>query len=523
MVFLLLSAVYRRAPIAFLRAESGLYLWLAQSSELAQHRFQREFVTWSYRGHWTPLAFLTEFWTTKLIGARGSVWHYRQLLLLTAVGVASLALVANLARSLGMRPKQQQSAAVAVCTMLLFQPLMFEFVVWPFMGLQLMWMTFALVACLSCVQLTNDATRIRWIWVGAGAAYASLHMLGLGIAVTLSTAGVFAFLIALSYQRDGMFKSVRRHLFLAATLLLLLTCMHCLAMVLLLQQRNTAHDPSLAPVGAVKLGLELTFRFVSAGLRSFTLAMHPVPNSYPVARYDDWMHSPNHWSFGLLGCLGSVCLFYHLCRRAFLRPVAIRVLRASVVLFCAIGVVVLVLLMICRQIISEAEPYGMLPYYTALPRYIIPLQVFLVGPLILLAVFFARRASTIFTYGCIAYALGALVIQAQYQRSPAALLTPQSRVSHRTAWRQLVEAARECRAARLPLPNFPLTALTEEWPGSEVKMFVPLLQRELGVGPSEELDLISVADYRSDDRQTWKAAPAVANFERLLEQAETGK
>jgi hypothetical protein len=48
----------------------------------------------------------------------------------------------------------------------------------------------------------------------------------------------------------------------------------------------------------------------------------------------------------------------------------------------------------------------MLPFYIAIPRYIIPLQVFLVGPLILLASFFARRASTILTYGCIAYAGG---------------------------------------------------------------------------------------------------------------------
>ena len=158
-----------------------------------------------------------------------------------------------------------------------------------------------------------------------------------------------------------------------------------------------------------------------------------------------------------------------------------------------------------------------------MPRYVIPLQVFLLGPVILLAVSFARRARTIFTYGCIAYALGALAIQTQYQRSTAALLTPQTRVSHKSAWRKLVEAARECRAARLPLPNFSLVALTEEWPNTEVKMFIPLLQRELGIGPTEEIDLISVADYRAGDRQAWKAAPDVAEFEWLLEKAQVGK
>ncbi|MFL5238929.1 MAG: hypothetical protein ACJ8EL_15270, partial [Rhizomicrobium sp.] len=201
MVFLLLCAVYRRAPIAFLRAESGLYLCISQSTELIQHRFERELVTGSYRGHWTPLGFLAEFWTTKLIGARGTAWHYRQLLLLTGVGLASLMLVAKMVRSLGMGAGMQRSAAVAVCALLLFQPLMFEFVVWPFMGLQLVWMILALVAGLSCVQLANDPNAPRGIWLGAGAAYASLHVLGIGLAVTLATAAVFLFLVMLSYRR----------------------------------------------------------------------------------------------------------------------------------------------------------------------------------------------------------------------------------------------------------------------------------------------------------------------------------
>lgn len=521
-VFLLLSVVYRRTPIAFLRAESGFYLWLSQSSELQQHRAQKEFVTQSYRGHWTPLAFLAEFWTTKLIGARGSAWHYRQLLLLAGVGVASLALASNISQSLGMRPHQQRSLAVAVCALFLFQPLMFEFIVWPFMGLQLMWMIFALVACLSCVQLANYTSHTRWIWIGAGAAYASLHMLGIGVVVTLATAGVFVFLIALSYRPDCVFKSVRRHLCVAATLLILLTCMHCLAMAVLLSQRNTAPIPSLT-AGGLKLGLEFMLRFVFAGLESFTLSLYPVPNSSLLQPCDDWRYSPKHWSLALVVCLGSACMVYALCRRAFLRPATNRVVRATVVLFCVIGVVAMVVLMLFRQIMSEREPYGMLPFYIAIPRYIIPLQVFLVGPLILLASFFARRASTIFTYGCIAYAVGALVIQTQFQRSPTALLTPQSRVSHKKAWGKLVQAARECRAERLPLPNFSLTALTEEWPNTEVKMFVPLLQRELGVGQTEELELISLADYRSGERQAWKVTPAVPTFEALLEQAQAGK
>ncbi len=430
-----------------------MYLWLSQSNELMQTDAQHHFVTTSYRGHWAPLAFLTEFWTTKLIGARGVIWHYRQLLLLTIVGLAAFTFVVNVARALGMGPAQERSVAVAVCALLLLQPLMFEFVVWPFMGLQLIWMIFALVASLGCVRLANDPQKVRWIWIAAGAAYGSLHTLGLGVAVTLATAGVFAFLIIVSYQRDCLFKSVRRHLFFAALLLVLLTCVHCLAMVFLLPQRNIIPFTSLTP-GALKLGLECTFRFMVAGLQSLTLGLQPLPNNYPFEQLDDWMHSPFHWALGLFGSLGLIWTIYYLCRRAFLRPGSVHVLRASTALFCAIGVVVLVVLMFGRQTISEGDAYGMLPFFMALPRFVIPLQMFLIGPLVVVAGFFACRFRTMFNYGCILYALSALVVQTEYQQSAAALLTPQARVSHRSAWRQLVEAARECRAAHLPLPNF---------------------------------------------------------------------
>ncbi len=54
-------------------------------------------------------------------------------------------------------------------------------------------------------------------------------------------------------------------------------------------------------------------------------------------------------------------------------------------------------------------------------------------------------------------------------------------------------------------------------------MFVPLLQRELGIPLTDELEFISVAEYRSDDKQTWKTTPAVAKLDRLLEQAQSKK
>src|SRR5436190_3191172 len=96
----IVGAVYRRVPIAFLRAESGWFLCLSHSDEATQRAMVRRFFTESYAGHYTPLAFFSEFQTAQIVGASRTFWKWRQLLAVSAVGAALFAMVVAIARVL---------------------------------------------------------------------------------------------------------------------------------------------------------------------------------------------------------------------------------------------------------------------------------------------------------------------------------------------------------------------------------------------------------------------------------------
>src|SRR4051812_24245981 len=79
-ILLIVAAVYRRAPVAFLRAESGVYLSRAFADEAVQKDVVRHFFTGSYGGHYTPLAFWGEFTLAKIAGTSRAFWRWRQIL-----------------------------------------------------------------------------------------------------------------------------------------------------------------------------------------------------------------------------------------------------------------------------------------------------------------------------------------------------------------------------------------------------------------------------------------------------------
>src|SRR5205807_7521376 len=130
---LIVSAVYRRVPIAFLRAESGWFLCLSHSDEATQRATVRGFFTHSSAGHYTPLAFFTEFTTAKIVGTSRTFWRWRQLLAVAAVAAALFAMVVAIARVLTSATTQQIAIALALTAVVIFQPSMIDWVTCPFM------------------------------------------------------------------------------------------------------------------------------------------------------------------------------------------------------------------------------------------------------------------------------------------------------------------------------------------------------------------------------------------------------
>src|SRR5947199_5945052 len=133
------AAIYCRTPTAFLRAESGWYLYASHADEATQRRAEREFFTHSYDGHYTPLAFLAEFRMAKMAGTSRAFWRWRQILAVAVVGAAIFGLVVAVTRTLGLSRGQRLAIGGAMFALITFQPAMVDFVTWPFMILQLGW------------------------------------------------------------------------------------------------------------------------------------------------------------------------------------------------------------------------------------------------------------------------------------------------------------------------------------------------------------------------------------------------
>src|SRR5687767_4625884 len=135
--FVLIAAVYRKTPMNFLRAESGWFLFYAHSDGENQQRFQSGFFRASYAGHYTPLAFLAEFQMAKIAGTNESIWKWRQILALAliAAGVAGTVYAAGAIFSLSAMNRWAMAAALTAGAV--YRPEIMDFISWPFMLLQL--------------------------------------------------------------------------------------------------------------------------------------------------------------------------------------------------------------------------------------------------------------------------------------------------------------------------------------------------------------------------------------------------
>jgi hypothetical protein len=109
----------------------------------------------------------------------------------------------------------------------------------------------------------------------------------------------------------------------------------------------------------------------------------------------------------------------------------------------------------------------------------------------------------------------------EYQASAYPLLAPLSRIEHSIAWKLIVDTARECRSAQLPIPNVPLGALTQEFADLDARMFEPLLRQELHLAAGENIEIVPWDQYLAADRKRYQAAvPSLPLLEQKLGVAE---
>lgn len=508
---LCVAVVYHRAPMNLFRAESGLYLILSHADAQTQRGMERQFLRYSYFGHYTPLGFLAEFEFAEVAGTDGNIWRARQLAVLAIVGAAVFALGRVAGVMFGVSRAGAVMMAIALAATVVFQPAMAEFVGWPITVMQLIWMACAVVDLSALLRFAAAPGEVRWLWIATISAYGSMHFFGLGLVLVAATCMTSAGILFLQVrQQPALVRPNLRGIATALATMLCLAAMHAWAMAALQKPSEVARVAPHFSVATIKLLLGFLWHFGVAGGQSFlpTAAAQTSAESLTYA-----------WPFGLILPPALLLAGAMLFRRADLQRT--RETTSAFVLHCfSIAMfLTLALLIVLRSALEAAslpELADGLAYYTWIPRYLIPLHLALLGSATAVATLVARRMRRAAVVGFCALALGVSGSQMEFERSAFKVIAPRSAIAHDAAWQLILETVRECRAGGLPVPDMPLDVLTQELPGVAIHSTKPLLRADLKRAANDTVETIPWSAYLTSDRERYRGIGALTKLEREL-------
>ena len=476
--WILTTFVYHHTQSNFLRAESGWYLFLSQSTPAVQHDFEKDALTKSYYGHYAPLAFLAEFATAKLIGTHAGFWKWRQISVLAVLATVLFLFARDSGYALQLSRPLANLSAVGLTAVLIFQPQMRDFIAWPFMILQLFWLLFTVMALLSLVQMARRPAEILWPWLATGSAYASLHCLGLGLATVAATAAALA----------GIWRVTRRRpipavpkISVPLLCLIAIATLHAIFMLKFTRPAEAiAPSPGWDPASFVMAALSFIPNYFFATLRSFFSTGELPPSAW---------QSTLDWPYGLAILLAFGLLVSSAFFRTLREPTARNRARFFLQTFASVSFLMMIVLISIRQW-REPSPQGFVDYLAG-PRYLIPSTFALAGIMAELLFLFASVPIFLNAILNVGLTVCAIVGNQQYAVNIYPKIKPRSMISHASAWQAVVAMARECQRANLAIPNVPLGALTQEFYDWDLKRFEPLLRADLKVPPRTSLQFVA--------------------------------
>lgn len=496
------AALFHHTPSNFLRAESGWYLFVSRSEPAVQRDFVRRTYTMTRSGHYTPLAFLAEFATAKVIGTRAAFWKWRQIAAVAALAMMLFMVGERIGSALQVSTFQARAGAITLAAILAFQPWMREFVAWPFMIMQLLWLLLGTAALLSLIETVRRPAERRWPWYAAAAAYASLQVLGLGLATAATTAAILAAIAWMDRQRAAA--SCRNRLHALATLAVF-TMIHGLVMVALpaFDAPNANGATSLLQLARGCLGFIPKF-VVATACSVVTGARLPRD----AALTGDWLYG--------IGILAAFVWFGVVAFRRCLRETTTRS-RVQLVLrlWTICSFVSLIALIAARQLQANS-PNGFADFFSG-PRYLIPAGFCAVGLLaeLMFALRLRKPAVQVAVYGSLTVA--AIAGNLHFASHGYRQLAPQATISHARAWDAIVAMTRECRNARLPVPAVPMGTLTHDFADWDLRHFEPLLRADLQLGSDAKLPMVRWDEFATTTPETYaRVAPSVAAVRKQL-------
>lgn len=506
--FLAVAAAYYKTPMNFFRAEGGMFQFVAQSTAAEQHNYLKWFFERSYHGHFTPLGFWLEFKATQIAGPCNAFWQWRQLIVLTGIATVVFALVRGTAKSLRASNYAASTAAAAVTAIFIYQPLMSDVLAWTFIVFQLVWMLLSALALFSLLKLIQEPAKKRWIWASAIFAYASMHAIGLGLATVVATSVILTvLLIGIGQGKFEPFRSNKRTIALALSLLLTVSLAHALCMILL---NGPPVPPGSQPLrNAVVLpSLGLVAMEVVAAVQSlFVAGLMGAPTNETIAAA---------WPFGLGIALLAISVVVYLAR-ASMRVSDSRTLTMFVLHTFGISSFLMCIALIAARAAFEPSTVGLNAFLNG-SRYLVPICFTLLGTVTALSSNLAVRARVQTAALFLGIAVAMFVANQQYRINLYPKYFPRNQISHGQAWKLIKATVEECRAAHLPIPNIPLAPLAQEFHDYDLRLFEPLLRSELNWGASDApFQFIEWQECRGPARARYEqAAPSLDKVVALL-------
>lgn len=499
----LVAFCYHKTNCTFLRAESGWLQAAAHSDSAGQKSFERNFFLHSYHGHYIPLAFLAEFKMTRLFGMHVTLWKARAIAVIALLAILLSNLVYRIAKADHGPDLPAAALAFGLTSLIVFHPLLREFVAFPILIFQAGWMVLFVITLRILIEAVERPHQKRWIWMAVIAAYGSMHCYGLGAITAAATAAVMGLIvIGTRLGKLPQFAKLSRTWLSGLLVLLLLSGLHLAAMKILQEpvidaaQSHPLHFTSLFSLAACIL------------IRASETVVCP------------W-NAGNLWvglfesraPFGVLLAIAAITGWAALLRSYLQNPTSRSLMRCLLHTFTMAGFTAILLLVAGRVTSEPAERW--FEEYLNGPHHLVPELMILFPSIIALTLPWARGRRD---WRAILIGLFGVAILTSNKSYPYAVYRPiyEARLSHQRTWAAIAAMARECRAANLPVPDLPARTLGE-FPWS-LHFYEPLLQYSLQLPPSERIQFVPWHSLDKEARARYVAvAPSLNEVRQLLQ------
>lgn len=503
--FAVIFVSYKQLNVELLHAESGFFQVIAHSPREAQADFFRSFWTTSSHGHYTPLAFSAEFFFTKWAGMHGSWWRNRQLALGVCVAAAFFLFMRAAPLIAGLTPIVSWAVAGGTAMLIVEQPLMREFLQWPFHLFQLVWMILALALATAIARLPAARDKDKSIYMIAACAYASMHVLGLGLALVVATLAVFlAITVGIRTGGFNSFQSHRKALGIASIFLLVLGGAHTVCMFALNDEQPNAET-------VYKFTWQHFFGLMGWFPSSILLNVFGKRDGLKLSA--ELIRSA--WPLGLVV---AAAMFVFVCFLFWRARAGLSERQDSGALLAVFSTVLLfsMLIMIAKRELDEPSERQLCGYLTA-SRYIYPFTAAWLGLALCTPLRLSPLKLKLAGVAFLIFGFAALGADLEYAAEIWPRVMPLHGASNLEIWRYVLQTAQEARAGNLPIPNIPLEPMTG-FAFIDLKFFEPLLRDELHLGASGRCHFVDWDQCSEEERTEYLAkCPSLLQLARLLD------